>query len=339
MAQTGAARAQRGAGPRLERADQPRVLRPARGSAGPHAAGSPPADRQRLRLVLLRRRADTLPLVRLARPDRRRRDRRRRSCVDQAARRRQRDRAALSPRHPAARLAPRQGHRGPLGHPRLPSALWSRSRGDVAPRDCGRQRDARGAGAGGHSLHGTRAASGHRTAAAWPAGAVAERLARAGDLLLRRRTGARHRLQRRPPRHDRMARPHRGDADGRRRADHHLRCHRRRDLRAPPSRGRPRTRGADRPGRPRPRHAPHQLRRAARGASTGAGCRAGGAHRLELPALAGAVAGRLRLPDGWCDVAGVAHAAPRRPAATRGDDPCDRRRRVARRSRRSVDDA
>ena len=241
---------------------------------------------------------------------------------------RERARPALQSRDPAARDPPGQRDPGRLGHRRFPRAVRTRPRGDVAPRDGGGHRDARGPRRPRHPLHDPGAAPGgarpsprpgldrrarrpHRPEPPLPLPAAG----RGGDhaVFLRQPDRARGRVrgaaqQRRgvrEPAHGRVSGGPEGAADRPHR-------HGRRVVRPPPPLRRhgPRPRpAAHRRGRDR---AAHQLRRISGAPPSGPRGGDPGADELVLPARGRAVARELRLPrrTGGLDP-GVAAAAPR----------------------------
>src|SRR2546430_764800 len=161
VAESGRGRALRGAVSRLERAHRAGVL-PRRGRGARARSGrAHRTDRQHPGLDQLQLRRDPARVAGARGAGHVRGGARGRPGEPRAARRaRQRDRHAVPPRHHAARVAARQGHRGALGDRGLSPSLRTRPRGNVASRDGGRSRDAGRAGGRGDRLHDPRAASG-----------------------------------------------------------------------------------------------------------------------------------------------------------------------------------
>src|SRR5882672_3236024 len=140
--------------PRLERADRRGVLRPER--RGPAQERQRPhlRHRQQLRPPLLQLRPDAPRLARAADAG----DLSQRfgggRAQPPATRARERHRAGLQPRHPAALQRARPAHPDPLGHRRLQAPVRAGPRGHVAAGDRRRRADAAGAARRRHPIHG-----------------------------------------------------------------------------------------------------------------------------------------------------------------------------------------
>ena len=157
-----------GARPRLERARHRRVLRAEYRGARARPGEQDPRHHEQLRADLVQRRTDADGVARTRGPrggggeDRGGGSRERRG----ARRPRQRAGAGLQPHDHAARVAPRQGDAGALGHRGLSASLRPRAGRHVAAGNRGRRRVTRGPGGGRPHVHDSGAASGRARPAA-----------------------------------------------------------------------------------------------------------------------------------------------------------------------------
>ena len=236
--------------PRLERADRRGVLRAERRGAPQGRRGPHRRHRQQLRSPLVQFRADPARVARARAAGHPRARRGGGSAERRAPRPRQRGRAGLQPRHPAARLSTRPAHADPMGHRRLPPPLRPHAEGFWLPRPQPTRRRSRRSWRR-DPLHGAVAVPGAARACARrrvagrdrralrPDAAVpcARRRARARGVLLRRAHRARPRVRGRASSPEALIRRLEGGFDaGRGHDDPHHRP-RRRDPR-PPQEGR-----------------------------------------------------------------------------------------------------